>query len=95
MCGSARRMANIATQSTCCVVTQDQEGLVKELSEVLQQQKDGKHCNSKHLLCYDTGSGGSCEGADGGAAATEGWQTLQLRASAVLQYRIRRVSCRS
>ena len=34
MCGSARGMANTATQSTCCVMTQDQEGLVKELTDV-------------------------------------------------------------
>ena len=71
MCSSNRGMANTATPSTCCVMTQDQEGLVKELTEVLQRQRDGKHCNSEHPLCYNTGSGGSCEGADRGAAAAE------------------------
>ena len=34
MCSSARRMANTAIQSICCVTTQDQEGLMKELTDV-------------------------------------------------------------
>ena len=37
MRSSYTAMATTATQSTCCVVTQDQEGLVKELTDVWQR----------------------------------------------------------
>ena len=34
MCGSDRVMANTATQSIRCVTSQDQDGLMKELTDV-------------------------------------------------------------